>query len=110
MKKTEVKRLGNNENVKRIVMHPIAFVKCQIGQDWYKCEFEVTFIPSGCYPDYIEVRQFVEEHIDGKELNIEQAAKILRDFLKEAYEPKEVTVCNHIRACKTHFDVDVYVE
>ena len=110
MKKTDVKRLGNNEGVKKIIMHPTACVKCQIGQDWYKCEFEVTFIPSGYYPDYMEVGKFVEEHIDGQELNIEQAAKMLCDFLNVAYEPKEITVCNHIRGCKTHFDVDVYVE
>lgn len=110
MKKTDVKRLGNVEKVSRIVMHPAAFVKCQIGQDWYKCEFEVTFIPSGYYPDYMEVAKYVEDHIDGQELNIEQAAKMLHDFLKEAYDPKAVTVCNHIKGCKTHFDVDVYVE
>lgn len=110
MKKTDVKRLGNNENVTWIVMHPTACVKCQIGQDWYKCEFEVDFIPSGYYPDYMEVAQFVAENIEGKELNIEQAAKILYDFLKEAYGPNELRVCNHIIGCKTHFDVDVYVE
>lgn len=110
MKKTEVKRLGNNERVKRIIMHPTACVKCQIGQDWYKCEFEVEFIPNGYYPDYMEVSRYVEENIDGQEMNIEQAAKMLCDFLKEAYEPKAVSVCNHIKGCKTHFDVDVYVE
>lgn len=110
MKKPEVKRLGNIERVTRIVMHPTAFVKCQIGQDWYKCEFEVELVPSGYYPDYMEVASFVQSNIDGKELNIEQAAKVLRDFLKENYEPKALSVCNHIRGCKTHFDVDVYVE
>lgn len=110
MKKTDVKRLGNNENVTMIVMHPTACVKCQIGQDWYKCEFEVDFVPDGCYPDYMEVAQFVADSIEGRELNIEHAAKILYDFLKETYEPNSLSVCNHIRGCKTHFDVDVYVE
>lgn len=110
MKKTDVKRLGNNEGVTLIVMHPTACVKCQLGQDWYKCEFEVDFMPNGCYPDYMEVGRFVEEEIDGKELNIEHAAKVLYDFLKETYEPSSLRVCNHIRGCKTHFDVDVYAE
>lgn len=104
-----MKRLGNIENVKKIVMRPTACVKCQLGQDWYKCDFEVEFEPAGYYPDYMEVEKFVENYIDGKDLNIEQAARLLCDFLKEAYEPKNVTVCNHVRGCKTHFDVDVTV-
>ena len=110
MEKTKVTKIENIEKVTTIVMNPVAFVKCQIGQDWYKCDFEVTFIPNTYYPDYMEVSKFVEENIDGQELNIEQAAKILHDFLEETYEPESVMVCNHIRGCKTHFDVDVYVE
>lgn len=109
MKKTEAKRIGNIEHVSIIKMRPTACVKCQIGQDWYRCEFEVVFIPSGCYPDYMQVGQFVNECIEGKELNIEQAAKLLYDFLLQTYEPEALTVTNHIRGCKTHFDVDVTI-
>lgn len=109
MKKTNARRIGNIEGVTKIVMHPIAHVKCQIGQDWYRCEFEVEFIPDGCYPDFMQVDEFVRESIDGHELNIEQAAKLLHDFLKDTYDPKGVRVCNHIRGCKTHFDVDVFI-
>lgn len=109
MGKTDFKRLGNVEQVRKIVMRPTACVKCQIGQDWYKCAFEVTFVPNRLYPDYIEVGEFIEEEIDGHEMNIEQAAKVLRDFLLNVYEPKEVCVCNHVTGCKSHFDVDVFI-
>ena len=110
MKKPSVAKIENKEAVSKIIMFPTAIVKCQIGQDWYKCQFEVTFVPRDCYPDYIEVNEFVKEEIDGQELNIEQAAKILRDFLVENYAPEEIEVCNHIKGCKTHFDVDVFVK
>ena len=102
-------KLPNKENVTRIIMKPTAYTKCVIGQDWYRCAFEIVFIPGKCYPDYMEVNDFIMQEIDGKELNIEEAAAILRDHLKE-YDPISVSVTNHVIGCKTHFDVDVTVE
>lgn len=101
-------KIENKEKVSRIVMKPTAVAKCKIGQDWYKMAFEVEFIPGNCYPDYIEVNDFIMEHIDGKELNIEEAARIIYDLLS-IYNPISLTVTNHISGCKTHFDVDVTV-
>ena len=102
-------RIKNAENVTKIIMKPEAVAKCKIGQDWYKMHFEIEFLPEDCYPDYIEVNDFVMEQIDGKELNIEEAAKILYDMLSRSYDPKSVKVTNHIVGCKTHFDVDVTI-
>ena len=48
--------IDNIEGVSKIVMKPTAFVQCKIGQDWYKCEFEVVFVPDKTYPDYMEVQ------------------------------------------------------
>ncbi len=101
-------KIENRENVSRIIMKPTAVSKCKIGQDWYKMAFEVEFIPGNCYPDYIEVNDFVMRKIDGKELNIEEAAEMLYGMLS-AYNPKSLKVTNHIAGCKTHFDVDVTV-
>lgn len=101
-------RIENRENVTEIIMKPTAHVKCKIGQDWYKCEFNVQFVPGDCYPDYMEINDFVMKHIDGHELNIEEAAKVLRDKLLE-YNPKDLKVTNCIKGCKTHFDVDVTI-
>lgn len=102
-------KIENRESVYRIVMKPSACVKCRIGQDWYMCKFEVLFIPYESYPDYIEVQEFVMNEIDGKELNIEEAARLLFDYLLK-YKPMGLSVTNHIRDCKTHFDVDVTIE
>lgn len=102
-------RLENVEGVTEIVMHPIAYTKCQIGQDWFLNQFEVHFIPGKFYPDYMEIDSYVNSYIEGKELNIEQASKLLYDQLK-LYEPKAVKVIDHVRNCKTHFNVDVTIE
>ena len=101
-------KLENRENVAKITMYPTAYTKCKIGQDWYKCSFEVHFEPDSCYPDYMTVNKFVMDYIDGKELNIEEAARMLYGHLL-LYEPKSLKVINHIRDCKTHFDVDVEI-
>lgn len=104
----EPTKIENKENVTKIVMKPTAYVKCRIGQDWYKCEFCVTFIPGTGYPDYMQINEFVMKNIDGKELNIEEAARVLYDHLS-IYCPKYLQVRNHIAGCKTHFDVDVVI-
>ena len=102
-------KIPNKEYVTEIKMMPTAYAKCKIGQDWYRCGFEAWFIPFNCYPDYMEVNEFVMREIDGKELNIEEATRILYDYLQE-YKPTQLKVVNHIRNCKTHFDVDVTIE
>lgn len=101
--------LDNKERVSHICMKPSAVVKCKIGQDWYSCNFEVHFIPKRFYPDYMEVASYVGKHIDGQELNIEEAAKMLYDYLA-TLEPESLSVTNHVRGCKTHFDVDVTIK
>lgn len=101
-------RIKNVEAVQTITLFPTAYTKCQIGQDWFLNEFEVRFIPDKYYPDYMEVDAFIQENIEGKEMNIEKAVKTLKDFLLK-YEPVRVDITDHIRKCKTHFNVDVTV-
>lgn len=103
-----MEKIPNKEGVAAITMKPTAYVKCKIGQDWYKCEFEAEFNPNECYPDYMEVNRFVMDNIDGREMNIEEATRVLYEYLLK-YEPHNLNVTNHIRGCKTHFDVDVLI-
>lgn len=102
-------KIENKQHVAEIIMKPIAYTKCEIGQDWYKNEFRIQFVPSECYPDYIEVNAFIMEKIDGQTLNIEDAAKRIYDFLHQ-YDPAWLVVTDYIRGCKTHFDVEVTIE
>ena len=101
-------KLKNKEKVAEIIMKPTAICKCRIGQDWYKMAFCIVFIPDESYPDYMEVNEFVMQEIDGKELNIEEAARIIYDKLTE-YKPLFLQVTNNITGCKTHFDVAVTI-
>ena len=109
MNTEKITKLLNKENVSQIVMRPTAITKCKIGQDWFKSDFECLFTPGDYYPDYMEVDKFIMDIIDGQELNIEEAARLLYDFLME-YQPKSLKVINHITGCKSHFDVDVVIE
>lgn len=102
-------KIPNKENIQNITMHPSACVKCQIGQDWYKIDFTVYFTPDKYYPDYMEVQAFTMEHIDGKELNIEQATRILYDHLLQ-YAPRELEVSADVPENKVHFAVTVTIK
>lgn len=102
-------KIPNNEHVTEITMRPSACVKCQIGQDWYKIDFNVYFSPDKCYPDYMEIEEFVMKHIDGQELNIEQAARILYDHLMQ-YSPRELEIDADVPENKVHFPVTVTIK
>lgn len=100
-------KIENTQHIDKIIMHPTAYTKCVIGQDWYKNEFEIEFTPGDCYPDYMDVNHFIMTEIDGTELNIEDVVNKLYAFLRTEYRPQVLIVTDHIRGCKTHFDVDV---
>lgn len=99
-------RLPNIQEIKKITMHPQAACKCVLGGDWYTINFDIEFIPGEWYPDYMEVQDFVQQHIDGESLNIEDAVAILRDSFID-FDPCQVTVTAKIANAKTHFNVEV---
>ena len=99
----------NEQNVQRIVMHPKACLKCDAGQDWYKIDFDVIFVPDKSYPDYMDVETFIKNALDGETMNIEVAGYLLKDYLLTEYKPKGVTVVCNVKDCKTHFDVEVTI-
>jgi len=97
--------IKNIQSIKKIVMKPTAITKCQIGQDWYKHEFVIEFVPDNFYPDYMEEESWIMNNIDGKELNIEDAVDVLYKHLEELYAPKELHIIDNIIGNKVHFDV-----
>ena len=103
----QIVKIPNEQKILRIKMMPVAYTKCEIGQDWYKNELEIHFWADDCYPDYMEVNEWIMKEIDGKTLNIEDVVEMVYDFLKENYSPLFLEVHDHVRGCKTHFDVEV---
>ena len=99
-------KLDNKEKIKRIIMKPQATCFCQIGKDWYLNKFEIEFRPDKYYPDYMEVEKWINENIEGKELNIEHAVNLIHTHLM-FYEPFSVIVKSIVEDCKTHFNVIV---
>lgn len=101
-----MEKIKNTQEITEIIMKPVAFTKCKIGQDWYKNRFKINFVPYAFYPDYMEVNEFVMKEIDGKEFNIEDAVDEIYTYLLR-YEPTYLQVTDYIENCKTHFDVEV---
>ena len=102
-----MEKLRNSEDIKKIIMKPVAYTKCVIGQDWYKNELTIVFYPDKVYPDYIDVNDWIMKHIDGQELNIETVVDKIYAMLEQEYQPKQIQIYNNIKGCKTHFDVVV---
>lgn len=102
-----MQEIKNTQGINNIKMKPIAFTKCAIGQDWYENKLEIDFEPDECYPDYMEVNDFIMKEIDGKELNIEDVVDMIYNMLQSNYKPKSLTVTDYIENCKTHFNVTV---
>lgn len=100
-------KIQNTQGISHIIMKPVAYTKCAIGQDWYKNELIIYFTPDTCYPDYMGVNSWLMENIDGKEFNIEDVVNEVYKFLTKTYEPKELKIEDHICGCRTHFDVIV---
>ena len=103
-------KISNKENISTITMRPFAECLCAIGKDWYHIDFEVYFEPSTCYPDYMQISDFVSQNISGKELNIEQAVAILGDMLYREYSPNHLYVTGTVDKVVTHFPVEVCKE
>lgn len=105
-----MEKLKNTQGIKTIIMKPTAYTKCQIGQDWYRNELEIEMIPGECYPDYMQINEFVMTQVDGKELNIEDVVDILYGLIQREFHPEYLKVTDYIKGCKTHFDVVVIKE
>ena len=100
-------KLKNTQNIKRIIMEPTAYTKCVIGQDWYENHITIVFTPDEYYPDYTELRDWIMENIDGKELNIEDVIDIIYKLLQSEFRPKRLLIRDEIINSKTHFNVTV---
>jgi len=78
---------------------------CPLGNDYYTNNFTVRMVPGDIIPDYVEVQEAIGEHINHKELTLEDAVAELFDIVDE-YEPVmlEVTSFSDDAA---HFPVSI---
>ena len=66
--------IENKQKIKKIIMKPTASCFCPLGQDWYKIDFNISFMPKDFYPDYCDVQNFISNNINKQQLTIEEAA------------------------------------
>ena len=100
-------RFENTMNVRLITMKLRNLkIFCHIGKSWYTLNADVEFRPNKIIPDYIEVQNFLNEHIVNKELTIEVATANILDYLTTEYNPIDVTVKSNVNDA-IHFEVEV---
>lgn len=106
----EYTKIENTQNISKIIMKPWTIFKCQIGQDWFKNNLTIEFVPDKCYPDYMDVVEYMKDEIDGAEMNIEDMLDKVYTWLNETYSPKSLKITDTVIGSKTHFDVTVIKE
>ena len=65
---------------------------CPLGNDWYTNKFDIVIGVGDFIPDYCDVDGFIDAEINGREMIIEQAVKVLHDFIVREYSPKNCVV------------------
>lgn len=103
-------KIDNKQGITKIILRPTLIAKCKIGQDWYVNKLDIHFIPNNCYPDYMEVNEYIMSELDGAELNIEDVVERVYNFFNDTYSPKSLKVIDNVSGVKTHFDVVVIKE
>lgn len=66
-------------------------VFCPIGETWYTYRIDITMIPNQTIPDYLEIRECIDEQCP-TESTLEDFAAAVRDKMAEMYEPLSVEV------------------
>lgn len=93
----------NIENIQGITRIEYAIKShnfCPIGQDWYTSNLKAVIEPDKQIPDYIELDNFVRNHIDKKEMIIEDAVATLFNHIQMQYKPKYLIVTNAVNDAK----------
>lgn len=103
-------KIENTQNISKIIMRPWTIFKCQIGQDWFKNDLEIEFVPNKYYPDYMDIVEYIKNNLDGSEMNIEDMLESLYIFLFVEYDPTYVKITDNVFESKTHFSVTVIKE
>lgn len=105
-RKSEVKMITNNENIVEIKMYPTARCFCPLGKAWYTNNFTATVKTGSGYPDYLDVQQYITDHIEGHSLTIEAACNELRTYLDSMEGVMDCEVKSEV-CDAAHFAVEV---
>ena len=100
-------KIKNRQNIKQIIMKPTVSCFCPLGQDWYKIDFDISFIPRDFYPDYCDVQNYILNNINKQQLTIEEAIDIIYNYLQKEYLPENLTVQANVNIVQSHFHVIV---
>ena len=88
--------IKNEYKVTSITISGEAKCFCPLGQDWYTNRFTMELQPDEVIPDYCEIDRYIDENINGKHYIIEEAVKILYEYLASTYAPDFLRVSSSV--------------
>lgn len=101
-------KIKNIQNIKKIIIKPKVHCYCPLGKDWYDMQLYIKIKVADYYPDYCDIRTFINEKIQGKEMIIEDVLYTVKNFI-ETYEVKKVTVKGVVDMIDSHPPVEVTI-
>lgn len=104
----QIHKLENTQGITGVEIYPSVCCLCPIGGDWYNMKITITMEVGKYYPDYCDIRAFLNEEVQGRALLIEDVLKKVKDFIK-MYEPVSLTITGNVPEIETHPPVKVYI-
>ncbi len=101
-----IEKLHNKQGIKEIEIEPSVCCYCPLGADWYNMKVNIKIKIDKYYPNYCDIRAFLNEEIQGKNLIIEDVLDKVYNFIK-LYEPKELVVTGIVSEIESHPPVKV---
>lgn len=97
----QINKIHNIQGIKEIKITPSVCCYCPLGNDWYNMKVSIQFKVGAYYPNYCDIRQFLNEEIQGKGLIIEDVLDKIYDFML-SYEPMNLKVSGEVEEIESH--------
>lgn len=94
-------KIQNIQGITNIKITPSVCCYCPLGNDWYNMLIEIEFNVGLYFPDYCDIRKYLNENIQGKSLIIEDVISKIYQYMLN-YEPKQLTVRGIVKEIESH--------
>lgn len=99
-------KIKNKQGINKIRIEPSAYCFCPLGNAWYNIEIEIDMNVDKYYPNYCDIKAFIDKEIQGKSLIIEDVIDKVYAFMLE-YEPDNLIVGGTVADIDSHPPVKV---
>jgi dihydroorotate dehydrogenase len=101
-----INKIKNTQGIKSIKIKSKANCFCPIGKVWYTIKLIIYIKPGNYYPDYCDIRTFINNEINNKNLIIEDVINNIYQFMRK-YKPLKIKVTGKVDKIESHPPVEV---